>query len=396
MGYHPFPQPSGILSKAYKDLSGRIRSGCMYCGFCTRFGCEVDAKTSGQTTHMPVALATGRYEVRTGCKVIGVNVGSDGQATGVTYVDQDGVEHVQPASVVVLSAYTLTNVRLLLLSKSKAHPNGVGNDRNRVGKNYTYQHWHGVVQGLFNQQRFNTFMANTATVMLIYDFNGDNFDHSRVDFVGGASLFSGAGENDPLHSTGELPFGSAGNSSGTVKETGDLANTWGQKWKDALRSQWDRVADITIQGESLPYEDQFLDLDPVYTDDMGLPLLRLTFDWHQNDYNMYRFLAARAKEIMQQMGPDQINPTAELEQYNIHKYQSTHCTGGAIMGSDPGNSVTNKYGQVWDTPNLFVTGAALYPQNPGANPTGTLCALAYMTGDALVQRYFRNPGRLLA
>ena len=80
----------------------------------------------------------------------------------------------------------------------------------------------------------------------------------------------------------------------------------------------------------------------------------------------------------------------------MHQYQSTHCTGGAIMGSDPGNSVTNKYGQVWDTPNVFVTGAALYPQNPGANPTGTLLALAYLTGDKVRDEYFNNPNELLS
>ncbi len=65
------------------------------------------------------------------------------------------------------------------------------------------------------------------------------------------------------------------------------------------------------------------------------------------------------------------------------------------MGTDPGNSVTNKYGQVWDTPNVFVTGAALFPQNPGANPTGTVCALAYMTGDAIREKYCQDPNRII-
>jgi gluconate 2-dehydrogenase alpha chain len=87
--------------------------------------------------------------------------------------------------------------------------------------------------------------------------------------------------------------------------------------------------------------------------------------------------------------------TDTLDPYNIHKYQSTHCTGGAIMGSDPGHSVTNKYGQVWDTPNLFVTGAALYPQNPGVNPSGTLAALAYYAGQTIRDYYFKNPNALL-
>jgi len=62
------------------------------------------------------------------------------------------------------------------------------------------------------------------------------------------------------------------------------------------------------------------------------------------------------------------------------------------MGDDPNNSVTNKYGQVWDTPNVFVTGAALYPQNPGMNPTGPLIALAYFAGDGIREIYLRNPG----
>jgi gluconate 2-dehydrogenase alpha chain len=65
------------------------------------------------------------------------------------------------------------------------------------------------------------------------------------------------------------------------------------------------------------------------------------------------------------------------------------------MGTDPGNSVTNSYGQVWDTPNVFVTGAALFPQNPGANPTGTIGALTYRTAEALEKRWFAHPDELL-
>lgn len=94
------------------------------------------------------------------------------------------------------------------------------------------------------------------------------------------------------------------------------------------------------------------------------------------------------------MNPDRLAFTEELSPYNIHAYQSTHSTG-AIMGTDPGNSVTNKYGQVWDTPNVFVTGAALYPQNPGMNPTGTLLALAYLTGDAIREIYLEDSGRIM-
>lgn len=383
LGYHPFPQPAGIASQAYQDRFGNLHSGCLYCGFCTRFGCEVDAKSEPINTHIPPALATGRYEIRPNSKVIGINVGVDGLATGITYIDAQGQEQEQPADIVLVSGFTLTNVRMLLISRSDAHPNGVGNDQNLVGKNYTYQHWHGVSTGKFPGRRFNLYMGNTSTQNVIFDFQADVFDHSNLDFVGGAMLFSTLGERDPNTSADDLPL------KGTDKKS------WGKDWKEDLKANWDSVATIVMQGESLPYEDQFLDLDPKYTAADGKPLLRLTFDWHGNDYAMYKFIASKADEIMKTMGPEEMHTTEELDPHNIHKYQSTHPTGGASMGTDPGNSVTNKYGQVWDTPNVFVTGAALYPQNPGVNPTGTLLALAYMAAEAIRDKYVKETNHII-
>lgn len=416
LGYHPFRQPASILSESYQGLALQPRSGCLYCGFCTRYGCEVDAKASANNVHIPLALATNRYQIRTNSYVLRVNIGRNGLATGVTYIDQlTGEEHEQPADIVVLSGYTLSNVRLMLLSRDNPHPNGLGNDRNMVGKNFTYQLLRSPVTGVFEGRRFNLYMGNSCLQDVIHDFNADNFDHSDLDFIGGASITCGGGERLPLTSTLSMPVlnmgerGSQGDEDGNgnqgqrkrppvAGEIGSLAGSgseWGQEWKDNLRQNWDSFVPINIQGESLPYEDQFLDLDPVYADVYGRPLLRLTFDFHQNDYNLYRFIAARCKEIMQQMGPTRYSFTPELEPFDVHSYQSTHMTGGAIMGSDPGNSVTNKYGQVWDTPNVFVTGAALYPQNPGMNPTGPLLALTYLAGDGIIQRYLKEPGTII-
>lgn len=414
LGYHPFPQPASILSQAYRDLSGRERAACIYCGFCTRYGCEVDAKASANVSHIPMALGTGLYEIRTYSKVINVNVNGEGMATGVTYVDlRTGETHEQPAEVVILSGFTLSNVRLLLLSRSESHPNGIGNDQNMVGKNYSYQLSKTPASGIFEGRRFNLYMGNSCLQNVVEDFAADNFDHSDVDFIGGGSITCGGGEREPITSAHNLaPTG--GNQSptpaaeqeepvrkhaGLPGEFGSLTGSgkqWGKEWKDNLRSNWDSSVGVGIQGESLPYADQMLDLDPTYKDAMGLPLLRLTFDFHPNDYNLYRYLAKRCEEIMRIMNPTHINTTGELEPYNIYSYQSTHNTGGAIMGSDPSSSVTNKYGQVWDTPNVFVTGAALFPQNPGLNPTGTVMALAYLAAYALTNTYFSNPGEVMS
>jgi gluconate 2-dehydrogenase alpha chain len=93
LGWHPFPHPSAILSEAWTDPFGNQRGGCLYCGYCTRFGCEVDAKASPITTHLPVALKTGRYEIRTNCKVLNIETADNGRATGLRYVDAQGNEH---------------------------------------------------------------------------------------------------------------------------------------------------------------------------------------------------------------------------------------------------------------------------------------------------------------
>jgi gluconate 2-dehydrogenase alpha chain len=381
LGYHPFPQPSAILSEDYKDLAGNPRGSCLYCGFCTRFGCEVAAKASAIVTHIPAALATGTYEIRPLSYVYRINVDSDGKATGVSYIDAGGRSQTIDAEIVIVSAYTLMNVKLLLLSTSNAHGAGVGNDRGMVGKNYTYQLGGGGSSGLFDGERLNQFMGNGGIQALIHDFNADNFDHSDLDFIGGASIGAGSGERNPISSVGGV--------------SGANGESWGQGWKDALKSNWDSIAGIGTQGESLPYDDQYLDLDPTYRDRFGFPLLRLTFDWHENDYNLIRYLSPKMKEILEQMGATNIKTQEELQPYSIGPYQSTHCTGGAIMGTDPANSVTNKYGQVWDTPNVFVTGAALFPQNAGMNPTGTVLALAYLAGDGIVNQYMKSPGDLI-
>ena len=76
-------------------------------------------------------------------------------------------------------------------------------------------------------------------------------------------------------------------------------------------------------------------------------------------------------------------------------YQSTHNTGGAIMGNDPRTSAVNKYLQSWDVPNVFVIGASAFAHNAGMNPTGTVGALAYWTAQALTEKYIKSPGALV-
>ena len=103
----------------------------------------------------------------------------------------------------VVSAFTLENNRMLLLSRSKAHPDGIGNDRGRVGKNYTYQIYPAPVTGLWEGEKLNMYMGNTCTIKIIYDYNADNFDHSDLDFIGGSQLYSEPCEREPVNSVGD-------------------------------------------------------------------------------------------------------------------------------------------------------------------------------------------------
>ena len=88
-------------------------------------------------------------------------------------------------------------------------------------------------------------------------------------------------------------------------------------------------------------------------------------------------------------------PLPRRGNFHVVPYQSTHNTGGTIMGSDPKTSVVNRYLQNWEADNLFVIGASTFPQNPAHPPTGAVGALSYWAADAIINRYLKSPGSLV-
>src|SRR6202166_2062788 len=117
LGLHPFPRPSANISAAYTNPYGCSMAPCTYCGFCERFGCANYSKASPQTCVLPALVREPTFEARTGSEVTRVNLSKAGKtAPGVTYVDLNGEEWEQPADIVLVCAYSLFNVRLLLLS----------------------------------------------------------------------------------------------------------------------------------------------------------------------------------------------------------------------------------------------------------------------------------------
>jgi gluconate 2-dehydrogenase alpha chain len=99
-------------------------------------------------------------------------------------------------------------------------------------------------------------------------------------------------------------------------------------------------------------------------------------------------------EIAKTMGARQVAGAGRKGPYTSTQYQSTHNTGGTIMGNDRSTSVVNRYLQSWDADNVFVIGASNFPQNASYNPTDTIGALAYWSADAIVKKYLPKPGAL--
>jgi gluconate 2-dehydrogenase alpha chain len=375
LGYSPFMMPSANLSEPYENPDGQKINACQYCGFCERFGCEYGAKTSPEITVVPTARETGNYEIKFNANVVEVMKEGD-KVTGVRYIDTVTFEEfIQPAEVVVLTSYMLNNAKLLMVSQiGEQYDPETG--RGTLGKNYAYQILPGAT-GFFDEQ-MNTFMGAGALGMTIDDFNGDNFDHGDLDFIHGASL--------SITQTGSRPI--------LFNPLPPDTPSWGAEFKKASIENFTRTLGIGGQGASMPHKENYLSLDGTYKDIYGVPLLQMTYNFTDQDRALHSYLSEKAAEIMQEMGAKTVAGGNPISDYDIVPYQTTHNTGGTIMGADPANSVVNNYLQHWDAENLFVVGAGNFAHNGGYNPTGTVGALAYRCAEGIIN-YSKNGGSLV-
>ncbi|NNM77802.1 GMC family oxidoreductase [Sphingomonas sp. ID1715] len=378
LGLHPFPHPAANMSRAYTNPLGLQLAPCTYCGFCEKFGCGNDSKASPQTTILPVLMARPNFELRTHCEVVKVELTPDRKhATGVAYVDESRATVFQPANIVVLSAFPLENVRLMLLS-GIGKPYDPASGTGTVGRNYSYQITSSV-NVFYDDKLLNPFIGAGALGMIVDDYNGDNFDHRGKDFIGGGYI--------GVVNTGARPI--------ETHPVPDKTPKWGAAFKRAVVDSYLKTISVVTHGAVMSHRGNYLDLDPTYTDWLGRPMLRMTFDFTDNEHRMSDFLTERAADIARAMGGREISVKKRSGSYDIVPYQTTHNTGGAIMGADPATSALNRYLQSWDVPNVFAPGANAFPQNAGYNPMGTVAALTYWCANAIVGRYVKSPGPLV-
>jgi len=376
LGYHPFPMPSSTLSQNYTSPDGVSRIGCQYCGHCSFFGCMVGAKASPNFTLLPLLESKGNFSVRTYCQVRRI-AHKGRRATGVTYVDASGKEFMQPAETVVLAAWVFNNARLLMLS-------GIGEQydpvtgKGTLGKNPTYA----VQAGLdfFLDKPQNNFMGSGGLAMGIGEFGGDlGAEGAGQGAFRGGLIFSYAQGSPPVISA-----------FGMVPEQ-EARKNWGSQWKNAAIKWNDRSSTILSTGNHFPYRQNYLDLDPTYTDRWGDPLLRVTLDWTDAERRQSSFILKKQVEIAKAMGATGIILRSGTGAAPL--MVSTHSHGGAIMGTSPETSVVNSYLQHWQMPNLWVVGGSALPQGE-EHLTLTVAALAYRAADAFIDRYVKRPGAL--
>jgi gluconate 2-dehydrogenase alpha chain len=390
MGYHPYPLPAANLSQGYTNPDKVSRPGCVFCGYCPNYGCMIGAKAQPTNTIMPVLTSRNNFSLRNNCWVRKI-VHRDGHAAGVVYMDENGEETMQPAEVVVLSAWTPNSVRLLLLSEIGESYNPV-TAKGTLGKNLTHQVTSGGAGMLVFKERLNLFMGSGAVGYGVADFDGDLKEETAEKVLrGGLFLRGAAASQGPVASFGRIPGGEA-------------PRNWGSAWKKASISHWDRIGPgVEMRGDHFAYKQNFMDLDTTYTDKWGDPLLRMTLDW--TDYEMRQMafgerIGSRLLEVIAQVSGARLIKTdtgrrsGAFRHYNAAQYITTHIQGGAIMGSSPEQSVVNPWLQHWKMPNLFVVGSSSFPQNSSANPTLTIVAVSHRAADGLIDQYLKKPGPL--
>jgi gluconate 2-dehydrogenase alpha chain len=363
IGWHPFPGPAAVNSRPYQN-----RSACMYHGFCNRGGCHVDAKNSTAITTIPRAQATGRLKVVTRAHVTTLDVDGAGRLTGVNYVT-DGVEYFQPAKVVLLASYTYENVRLLLLSKSKAFPDGLSNNHKQVGRHYLSHHQGAGVTALF-PFNLDSWYGLPAQGIAIDNWADDNFDHAGLDFIGGGNLWAFS-DKRPIAAAGTTTFG--------------RAPGWGSQWKAFIKENADRTNSSYIQKTTLPYEDNYLDLDPVVKDPLGYPVCRITAEFKENERKIAAFMQDKMEQWYREAGAIAVQRAPVGGAMGV----TTHAYGGTRMGDSADTNVVNRFGFSHEVPNLGVLGASVMGTSGARNPTLTAQALAWRTAEHLVKNWRR-------
>ncbi len=332
------------------------RPACIACGSCVGFACPSNGKNGTQNTVLPRALATGNCELVAGAMVERVDTDEHGKVTGVTFVEETESGRLRRsvrAKTVVLSAGAVETARLLLLSRSPLHPDGLGNTHDQVGR-HLQGHYYAAAWGEFDEDVYDP--RGPGVTIATLDYN-----HGNDGIIGGAML-----ADDFIM----LPA--------IFWKTARPADAprWGLGAKDFMRRFYRRITAVKGPVHEIPDPRCRVELDPNVRDRYGLPVARLSGVAHAETLRTTRYMNARAADWLGAAGARRVWSYDPVPRLSGGQHQAGTCR----MGSDPRTSVTDAWGRVWGHDNLFVSDGSLHPTNGGFNPVLTIMALAFRNG----------------
>ena len=374
-GVTVIPSRLSILTKRINNTRGV----CFYCGQCDR-SCSAYADFSSSSCYVIPSLKGGMVDLYTNSMVVEVKTDKNGRATGVSYINKEnGREYSIRGKVVVLAASACSSARILLNSKSKAHPNGLGNSSNLIGK-YLHDST-GTGRSVFIPDLINRKIYNEDGVGGMHVYSPWWLDNKKLDFPRGYHI-----EIDRSFTMPEYGFGY--NPNELNRFFGLKVGGYGDKLREDVKKYYGSTIGLSGRGEAIPRKDNYCEIDPDTKDKWGIPVLKFRYKWSDYEIKQVKHMHDTFEELAHNMGGIALGnkPTKE-QNYGISAPgEIIHEVGTTRMGDDPYNSVVNKYERLHDVDNVYVVDGGPFVSQADKNPTWTIMALSWRTSEYIIDQ----------
>lgn len=368
VGWHPYPYPAAVNSQTFDG-----RPACNSCGLCSSFGCPINARGDAMVSYLNPAVRGGRVRVIERALVYRIDTTPDGRrATDVRYYGRDGQARSISADKVLLAASPVQTARLLLLSANGAHPAGLGNGSDQVGRNMMFHYFTIGAAAFADDVQPGRAQSTTVEVDdLVGPFTGPEVQALGVPYIKGGLIQVGGSVPLLQEAYQYAGFGTPpGAAHKALMQLGVIRK---------------RLAAIQFVGEDLPQASNRVDLDPAVRDWRGLPAPRVTWAPHAHEKAGAAFTAPRLLAMLQATP----GATGALVLPNPLMSDaptlSAHHAGTARFGDDPATSVCDRWGRLHECDNVHVVDGSLFPTFPGFNPTLTILASSLRIARAIGQ-----------
>ena len=374
-GVTVIPSRLSILTKRINNTRGV----CFYCGQCDR-SCSVYADFSSSSCYVIPSLKGGMVDLYTNSMVVEVKTDNNGKATGVSYINKEnGREYSIRGKVVVLAASACSSARILLNSKSKAHPNGLGNSSNLIGK-YLHDST-GTGRSVFIPDLINRKIYNEDGVGGMHVYSPWWLDNKKLDFPRGYHIEIGRSFTMPEYGFGYNP-------NELNRFFGLKVGGYGDKLREDVKKYYGSTIGLSGRGEAIPRKDNYCEIDYDTKDKWGIPVLKFRYKWSDYEIKQVKHMHDTFEELAYNMGGIALGnkPTKE-QNYGISAPgEIIHEVGTTRMGNDPYNSVVNKYERLHDVDNVYVVDGGPFVSQADKNPTWTIMALSWRTSEYIIDQ----------